>query len=97
MVVVLSEKDRREIFDTLTDEQMRVVKKYVLYEARSRLLSRYFWKGINWELVRLEYDPLFKKSEARENIILLFIVMHVIILLNTNMWLGHCKQDMNKN
>ena len=27
MVVVLSEKDRREIFDTLTDEQMRVIKK----------------------------------------------------------------------
>lgn len=65
MVVVLSEKDRKEIFDTLTDEQMRVVKKYVLYEARSRLLSRYFWKGINWELVRLEYDPLFKKKRSK--------------------------------
>ena len=65
MVVVLSEKDRREIFDTLTDEQMRVVKKYVLYKARSRLLSRYFWKGINWELVRLEYDPLFKKKRSK--------------------------------
>ena len=65
MVVVLSEKDRREIFDTLTDEQMRVIKKYVLYEAKSRLLSRYFWKGINWELVRLEYDPLFKKKRSK--------------------------------
>lgn len=65
MVVVLSEKDREKIFDTLTDEQMRVVKKYVLYEAKSRLLSRYFWKGINWELVRLEYDPLFKKKRSK--------------------------------
>ena len=65
MVVVLSEKDREKIFDALTDEQMRVVKKYVLYEAKSRLLSRYFWKGINWELVRLEYDPLFKKKRSK--------------------------------
>ncbi len=65
MVVVLSEKDREKIFDTLTDEQMRVIKKYVLYEAKSRLLSRYFWKGINWELVRLEYDPLFKKKRSK--------------------------------
>lgn len=30
MVVVLSEKDRREIFNELTSEQIRVIRKYVL-------------------------------------------------------------------
>lgn len=64
MVVVLSEKDREKIFDTLTDEQIRVIKRYVLDRVKSELLTKYFWKGINWDLVGLEYDPLFHKKLA---------------------------------
>lgn len=64
MVVVLSEKDREKIFDTLTDKQIRVIKRYVLDIVKSELLTKYFWKGINWDLVGLEYDPLFHKKLA---------------------------------
>lgn len=64
MVVVLSEKDREKIFDTLTDEQISVIKRYVLDRVKSELLTKYFWKGINWDLVGLEYDPLFHKKLA---------------------------------
>lgn len=64
MVVVLSEKDREKIFDTLTDKQIRVIKRYVLDRVKSELLTKYFWKGINWDLVGLEYDPLFHKKLA---------------------------------
>lgn len=64
MVVVLSEKDREKIFDTLTDKQIRVIKRYVLDIVKSELLTKYFWKGINWDLVGLEYDPLFYKKLA---------------------------------
>ena len=51
MVVVLSEKDREKIFDTLTDKQIRVIKRYVLDRVKSKLLSEYFWDGIT-SLVR---------------------------------------------
>lgn len=64
MVVVLSEKDRREIFDTLTNKQIRVIKRYVLDTVKSELLTKYFWKGINWDLIGLEYDPFFHKKLA---------------------------------
>lgn len=64
MVVVLSEKDREKIFDTLTDKQIRVIKRYVLDIVKSELLTKYFWKEINWDLVGLEYDPLFHKKLA---------------------------------
>ena len=68
MVVVLSEKDREKIFDTLTDKQIRVIKRYVLDRVKSKLLSEYFWDGIDWELIGLEYDPFFhKKLSERTN------------------------------
>lgn len=68
MVVVLSEKDREKIFDTLTNKQVEVIKRYVLDRVKSKLLSRYFWDGINWELIGLEYDPFFhKKLSERTN------------------------------
>ena len=65
MVVVLSEKDRREIFNELTSEQIRVIRKYVLDATKSELLTKHFMRGINWELVDLGYDPLFKKKLSK--------------------------------
>lgn len=68
MVVVLSEKDREKIFDTLTNKQVKVIKRYVLDRVKSKLLSKYFWDGIDWELIGLEYDPFFhKKLSERTN------------------------------
>lgn len=65
MVVVLSEKDRKEIFNELTSEQIRVIRKYVLDATKSELLTKHFMRGINWELVDLGYDPLFKKKLSK--------------------------------
>ena len=65
MVVILSEKDRREIFNELTSEQIRVIRKYVLDATKSELLTKHFMRGINWELVDLGYDPLFKKKLSK--------------------------------
>ena len=65
MVVVLSEKDRREIFNELASEQIRVIRKYVLDATKSELLTKHFMRGINWELVDLGYDPLFKKKLSK--------------------------------